>query len=214
MFRPVVADERVPARRAEEALDASQDVSTVSVRQSARQVGDDWTLALPADAVRAPSPEKPIIEDGGIVDHEVVAGPGLYQVVAVIATQKVAPSAPMEPVSTRAATHQVVASPRANAIVPSPGDDDVPARGTDQVVVSVCTHDRRWVPEAGLRSRRGRSSVECERTEQRNRAKLHGRDRRLHTPVFGTASTQFSWGRLERQRRELSASTLTKSPGV
>ena len=83
----------------------------MSVRQSARQVGDDWTSALPADAVPAPSPEKPIIEDGGIVDHEVVAGPGLHQVVAVIATQKVAPSAPMEPVSTRAATHQVVRLP-------------------------------------------------------------------------------------------------------
>jgi hypothetical protein len=120
--RPVVADERVPARRAEEALDASQDVSPVSVRDSARQVGDDWTLALPADAIPAPSSEKPIIEGAGIVDHEVVAA---------TATQKVASGAAMELVSTRAAADQVVPSPRANFIVPSPGDDDVPAGGAD-----------------------------------------------------------------------------------
>jgi hypothetical protein len=120
--RAAVADERVPARRAEEALDASQDVSPVSVRQSARQVGDDWTLALPADAIPAPSSEKPIIEGVGIVDHEVVAA---------TATQKVASWAAMELVSTRAAADQVVPSPRANFIVPSPGDDDVPARGAD-----------------------------------------------------------------------------------
>jgi hypothetical protein len=188
--RPVVADERVPASRAKEALDAAQDISTVSVRQSARQVGDNWTSALPADAVRAPSSEKPIIEDGGVVDHEVVAGAGFDQVVSMIATQKIAPSAPRELVSTRAATHEVVASARANAIVPSPGDDDVPASGTDQVVVSVCTHDRRHVPEARLRSCRGRSPVECERTEQRNRATPNGSDRPLHDLIFGTPSTQ------------------------
>jgi hypothetical protein len=129
--RPAVADERVPARRAEEALDASQDVSPVSVRQSARQVGDDWTLALPADAIPAPSPEKPIIEGVGIVDHEVGAGAALHQVVAATATQKVVSGAAMELVSTRAAADQVVPSPRANFIVPSPGDDDVPAGGAD-----------------------------------------------------------------------------------
>jgi hypothetical protein len=112
----------------------------VSVRDSARQVGDDWTLALPADAIPAPSSEKPIIEGVGIVDHEVVAGTGLHQVVAVIATQKVASRAAMELVSTwaamelvasRAAADQVVPTPCANFIVPSPGDDDVPARGAD-----------------------------------------------------------------------------------
>jgi hypothetical protein len=37
----------------------------------------------------------------------------------------------MELVSTRAAADQVVPSPRANFIVPSPGDDDVPAGGAD-----------------------------------------------------------------------------------
>jgi len=182
---PRVADERVGARRASEALDAAQDVSAVSVRESARQVGDNWTSALPADAVRAASPEKLIIEDGGIVDDEVVSRAGSYQVVAGTATQKVAPSAPMELVSTGTATHEVVASARANDIVPSPGDDDVPARGADQVVVSVRTDDRRWVSEAGWRSGRGRSlsPVECESTKQRNRAKLHA-------PIFGTPSTQ------------------------
>ena len=145
----------------------------MSVRESA--VRSATTGRRPCQLTRSSPVPRETDHRGRVVDHEVVAGPGLYQVVAVIATQKVAPSAPMEPVSTRAATHQVVASPRANAIVPSPGDDDVPARGTDQVVVSVCTHDRRCVPEAGLRSDRGRSPMECESTEQRNRAKRHGR---------------------------------------
>jgi hypothetical protein len=129
--RPVVADERVPARRAEEALDASQDVSPVSVRQSARQVGDDCTLALPADAIPAPSSEKPIIEGVGIVDHEVVAATATQKVASPAAMELVSTRAAMELVSTRAAADQVVPSPRANFIVPSPGDDDVPARGAD-----------------------------------------------------------------------------------
>jgi hypothetical protein len=188
--RPVVADERVGARRAEEALDASQDVSPVSARQSARQVGDDWTLALPADAIPAPSPEKPIIEGVGIVDHEIVAGTALHQVVALIATQKVAAPAAMELVSTGAAADQVVPSPCANVIVPSPGDDDVPAGGTEQVVVSACPDDRRYVSEAGLRSGGGRSPVECERAEDRNCAMLHGRDGPLHALIFGTPPTE------------------------
>jgi hypothetical protein len=169
-----VADEGVLPVRANEALDAAQDVSTVSVRESARQIGDNCTSSVPPDAVRAPAPEKPISVDGGIVVHEVVSRTGADQVAAVTATQKVPASASVEPISTRTAAHQVVASACANAIAPSAGDDDVPGYGTDQVIVSARADDRRSVPEAGLRSGRGRRAKKCERTDESNRAKLRG----------------------------------------